>query len=646
MKEATPLEEENSVDVGYESSINDGGMPRCRNDGDAAEPDGDNDADEPSLITSSTSTINGQQKRHISKKSMFALLLACVLISIGACVSIKSYYNGAFVRDRDPLKATEPSKTTRQDPSPDDVDAGNSAAPINGCQEEDEKWFKLVIITDNAGNETSWDLEWMGDGEWRTFSVSKPYDPKQKYVMKMCIPPAEYRFIIRDAGGDGMCCSHGFGSYAGYLRGKKVFESPEGNEDWGERVHTFSLTAGGSPVITTDHPSTSVTQQPITSFPTVPSKTSTPTLPPMQESASPTLVSDKVDTLFPTNLEQSEVPTTEPTDPPSQGSDKVDTLYPTNQEQSEGEVPTTEPTNPPSPLPTPLPTMPPPPPTPPPTDLPHDTVTKIFFIADTPYSDKERYNLMPNHVDELRDEGDFVVHLGDLMYAVTDRCREEAYSIAAQILQRSKMPTFVLPGDNDINDCPSIQHGEDMWMKYFHLFDEKHWSHSFDLTRWGKLNESFGFLHKRVLFLGLNMVGGTPYSWQEKSNRHKEHLEQVKSLFDKHEDNFDVIVLMKHAIPRYPHSDFFGNGNRDGLFYDMIKEMGKPTIHLHGDWHEYYEIEEEYGIANYVRISLDGKSIAPPLSVTIDVSKPNPITVSRRQNKLKVDCCADGWPRR
>ena len=253
---------------------------------------------------------------------------------------------------------------------------------------------------------------------------------------------------------------------------------------------------------------------------------------------------------------------------------------------------------------------------------------------------------MPNHIDQLGDEGVFVVHLGDLMYAVDDRCREGAYSIAAQILRRGKMPTFVLPGDNDINDCPSVQHGEDMWMKYFHLFDETYWSHSFDLTRWGKLNESFGFLHKRVLFLGLNMVGGTPYSWSEKSNRHREHLEQVRVLFDRHQGNFDVIVLMKHAIPRYPHSDFFGDGSSDGLFIDMIRRMGKPTIHFHGDWHEYYEIEGEYGIANYVRISLDGKSIAPPISVTIDVSKPNPVTVNRRQNNLRVDCCANGWPRR
>ena len=45
------------------------------------------------------------------------------------------------------------------------------------------------------------------------------------------------------------------------------------------------------------------------------------------------------------------------------------------------------------------------------------------------------------------------------------------------------MPTFVLPGDIDINDFYSMSHDEEMWMKYFHLFDQR-WDHSFDVTRW------------------------------------------------------------------------------------------------------------------------------------------------------------------
>eukprot|EP00984_Skeletonema_dohrnii_P008155 scaffold2992_cov83-Skeletonema_dohrnii-CCMP3373.AAC.4 len=277
-------------------------------------------------------------------------------------------------------------------------------------------------------------------------------------------------------------------------------------------------------------------------------------------------------------------------------------------------------------------------------EIPEDTITTFYVMADAPYSDEERYHLMPRHIDQLGDDGEFLVHLGDLQYAVVDRCREGAYYEAKEILKKSRMPTFVLPGDNDINDCDSMSHGEEMWTKYFGLFDQR-WDHSFDVTRWGDLGESFSFIQKRVLYLGLNMIGGTPYSWTEKSNRHRKHLEQVRALFEEHEGKFEVIVLLKHADPGRNHRDFFGDGDRDGLFIDMIRRLGKPTIHFHGDNHDYYEEEGEYGVDNYMRISLDGESVAPPIRVTIDVSKPNPVTVSRRQSNLRVKCCSDGWPR-
>ena len=699
---------------GVECSINDVvGLWRSRHDGTVEQESSENNeaADSSSISSSSagSSSVTPQcgQKKLLcmpKKKIVFALLSACVLILVATFVSVKWYSSAAD--DRDSLKTATVSMMVgdgaegdepAQDlppPSPADADVGNSARNNNGCEGEDEKWFKLELTTDSAGNETSWILETMGGGEWRTFSVSKPHESMQEYVIKMCVPPAEYRFTIRDAGNDGLCCGNGFGSYAGYLRGRQIFESPEGDEDWSEREHTFTLPAKqsteGSTVGTvwqdlvyvsvTDVPSTSPT---ISSFPptkasaTAPPTTSTPSTPPTQESAPPTLNSVEEGTLTPSptnsessssspSMEPSQAPTVEPSEsptlaPPTAKPTNLPSLAQTREPSNPPSLmatplpsldPTTEPTNPPSPMPTPPPTLPPttmspPPPTPPPTALPlptGDTITNFFVVADTPYSDKERSTLMPNHIAQLENDGDFVVHLGDLMYAVKDRCREGAYSIAAQILSTARMPAFVLPGDNDINDCPSIQHGEDMWIKYFHLFDKKHWNHSLDVTRWGKLNESFSFLHKRVLFLGLNMVGGTPYDWDEKANRHREHLEQVKALFQKHDGKFDVIVLLKHAAPRFPHSDFFGNSKGDGLFIDMIRTLGKPTIHLHGDDHYYYERDGQYGLDNYVRISLDGESTAPPLSVTIDVRKSNPITVSRRQSNLKVNCCASGWP--
>lgn len=550
-----------------------------------------------------------------------------------------------------PAPASDPVPETN-DTSPVDEPVAPSSSPLptpgNGCEDADSKWFKIELNTDSAANETSWELEIYIADQWRPFSMSKPHDNNQKYTIKFCIPVGQYRFTIRDEGSDGLCCDKGYGSYSGYLRGSKIFESP-GEEDydvdWSERIHTFVLEgSGGDNTTTTTSPtsnSTASTISPTTSMkpqstldPTPPATSSpvVPTLPPTMES-----ILDGEETDEPTTSSPTREPTYEPTG--EEGTDE-----PTN---PPSHLPSPYPTNPPSPRPspppTPNPTNPPSPsPSPPPTDpLPtEDTITKFFVIADCPYDYNERYNLMPKHISELESDGEFLVHLGDLMYAMQDRCGEQYYAIASEILQKAKMPTLVLPGDNDINDCPSIDHGEAMWMKYFHKFDEK-WDHSLPLTRWGKLDESFGMLRKGVLYIGLNMVGGTPYSYSEKVERHELHLQMVKALFEEHKGKFKVIVLLKHADPGRNHQDFF---NGEGRFIDLIARMGIPTIHFHGDNHYYFEKEEEYGVDNYVRISLVGESQGPPLSVTIDVSKKNPIRVNRR-NGQSVECCSEGWPR-
>jgi hypothetical protein len=42
-------------------------------------------------------------------------------------------------------------------------------------------------------------------------------------------------------------------------------------------------------------------------------------------------------------------------------------------------------------------------------------------------------------------------HLGDLEYKKKDQCGEGTYDAASSILKRSRVPVFVVPGDNDLN---------------------------------------------------------------------------------------------------------------------------------------------------------------------------------------------------
>lgn len=292
------------------------------------------------------------------------------------------------------------------------------------------------------------------------------------------------------------------------------------------------------------------------------------------------------------------------------------------------------------------------------TSTSNPTSITFYAMADAPYTDYERANIMPQQIANLSstntvngsdggasanaDEAAFLVHLGDLQYARVDECREPAYQNASDILKQSSLPVFVLPGDNDINDCETLEHGSKMWITYFHKLDEL-WNHNFKLLRWGDLDESFAFLHNNILFMGLNIIGGTPHSYDEWSSRHAMHLEMIKSLMTTHKDEYAIAVLFGHASPGTNHADFFEGKN--GLA-NFVSEMNKPFLHLHGDDHEWSENEGAFGVENYMMVCLDAGENAPPIKVEIDTSRSsNMIRIDRMEDGLEVDCCSDGWPR-
>ena len=190
-------------------------------------------------------------------------------------------------------------------------------------------------------------------------------------------------------------------------------------------------------------------------------------------------------------------------------------------------------------------------------------------------------------------------------------------------------------------DCDDQDEAASYWRRYFRKIDER-WNHNFSLRRWGDLDESFSFLHNGVLFFGVNMVGGSPYNKSEAKERHALHLSKMKSIMTAREEEYSVVVLFGHAEPASWHDDFF-KGSR-GLA-TFVEDMGKPFLHLHGDWHEYYEVEGAFDVDNYMRISLDAGEIAKPIRVMIDSKRKNPIRISRRDSDLDVDCCKHGWPR-
>ena len=89
-------------------------------------------------------------------------------------------------------------------------------------------------------------------------------------------------------------------------------------------------------------------------------------------------------------------------------------------------------------------------PSPNPTNAPPEIKTVIFAaIGDVPYTNWEAKKLK-TQMDELDETAEFVIHVGDIRSAANNNdCYLSEFVEVAEILLRSPVPVFIIPGDND-----------------------------------------------------------------------------------------------------------------------------------------------------------------------------------------------------
>mmetsp|Transcript_35413 Transcript_35413/g.85874 ORF Transcript_35413/g.85874 Transcript_35413/m.85874 type:complete len:517 (+) Transcript_35413:308-1858(+) len=250
-----------------------------------------------------------------------------------------------------------------------------------------------------------------------------------------------------------------------------------------------------------------------------------------------------------------------------------------------------------------------------------DSLTATFYvIGDLPYNDKERTRLI-EHVNNLPSDAEFLVHVGDLRDAEnhTD-CLLSEFDDVADILKQSPVPVFIVPGDNEYNDCPNLS---DSWGNYMGVFGnfESNWSSSIKPTRDPERPENFYFIHKRVLYIGLNIVGGDPHSYSEWENRLSYQFVWTKNLIDTHvvssPSDASSIVIFAHGDPRPSlHASFFGP-----LQYYISNDLNNefPIIYVNGDKHYFQFDQAWYGQESFDRIMVEGGSTEPPLQMKLTV---------------------------
>jgi hypothetical protein len=248
------------------------------------------------------------------------------------------------------------------------------------------------------------------------------------------------------------------------------------------------------------------------------------------------------------------------------------------------------------------------------------TLTQFCVIADVPYTAEEEQAL-PNQIANQTDGCEFLIHLGDIMRGA-DRCAEERYVAVRNILTTySNIPVFMLPGDNEWNDCGNqaqIDAGWDKWSTNFLRFEENWESHTlFDVQRQATHEENFSFVYRRTLFLGFNIVGGRIHDEEEwKERLRDEYNWLVQAVRRNIPNNADGIIIMAHAAPKEDDHRWFFDPLEDYVRDELNNTV--PILYIHGDGHAWKYRPNWKDQSSMLKIQLEGGTREPVLKILAD----------------------------
>lgn len=251
------------------------------------------------------------------------------------------------------------------------------------------------------------------------------------------------------------------------------------------------------------------------------------------------------------------------------------------------------------------------------------TLVTFAAMGDVPYSPEE-YVQLPKQIAEIPTEAQFVVHVGDIKTG-KELCDESIYENVAAILAKSKQPLFIIPGDNEWNDCLNPDNAWKLWTKHYSRFDER-WKHKIPVKRQPEHDENFAFVESKVLFIGLNLVGGRVHDPNEWKRRHADDLKWTKKHLDENRYEISSMVIFGHAKPTEVHDDYF-----DGLSHAATK-WEKPILYLQGDGHRWI-YDRPFKAQNILRVQVDQGGIAPPILVKVTDDPKEPFVIDRRLPK-------------
>src|SRR5262245_30773916 len=236
----------------------------------------------------------------------------------------------------------------------------------------------------------------------------------------------------------------------------------------------------------------------------------------------------------------------------------------------------------------------------------------IFSVTgDIPYSSSE-VTLFQQQIDEhnLYSPSEFLVHVGDIKSGSTT-CSESYYTTAENILKSSVVPCFIVPGDNGTTDCSNPTQAWSYWTKHLLRIDQYWPCTPSPVERQSSRPENFAFLSKGMLFIGINLVGGSNATSLQNDDASwvSQQLSGKKSLVR-------GAVIFAQAGPGSDRSTF------NNQFETAATSFGKPILYIHGDGHSWI-LDHPYSASNVTRVQVDNGGAALPVQVTATLNTGN-----------------------
>ncbi|MDA0347904.1 MAG: hypothetical protein O3C43_03575 [Verrucomicrobia bacterium] len=226
----------------------------------------------------------------------------------------------------------------------------------------------------------------------------------------------------------------------------------------------------------------------------------------------------------------------------------------------------------------------------------------------------------------------FVMHVGDIKKGIPP-CEPGVYKTVAGILRTNKHPTFIIPGDNEWNDCQNPEEAWKLWEANFTRFDE-HWPNELGVVRQSNRQENFSFVIQGTLFIGINMVGGKVHDWKEWESRIEDDRQWIETQFKRHSRDCNAAVIFTHANPGAKVGGTFElkiHAFGPVIEYlDKETDFAKPILLIHGDGHKWIE-DHPFPTAGdrITRVQVTAGGLEAPLQVEVRKDASNPFHLIR-----------------